>query len=460
MNQSSAKIDRNNLEFSYAYDLIQKTRESVFLTGKAGTGKSTFLKLISQETDKNHVILAPTGIAAINVKGETLHSFFQLPLGPVLPDDKRLNNPKFRKDKLKLIKKLDLIIIDEISMVRADIIDAIDKVLRVVTKQKNRPFGGKQLLFVGDLFQLEPVVTEDTWEILEQFYKTPFFFGARVFQAINLVNIELQKVYRQSDQAFIDLLNNLRNGEAKNKDLALLNERVDPWFEHAPESFYITLTTTRKIADNINKQNLTKLPGETSVFEGEITDNFPTKNLPTDQYLKLKEGAQVMFIRNDQEILDEGESKARRWVNGTIGKVEHFDEDGIEVRLANDEVHKVKTAVWESIKYEFNDEKNQVEEKVQGTFRQYPLKLAWAVTIHKSQGLTFDQCIVDLGRGAFAAGQLYVALSRCRRLEGLILRSEVEDRDVIVRQAVLDFYQTMNDENLIQKLLQAGGKGD
>lgn len=444
-------LDRQNLEFSYAYDLVQKTRESVFLTGKAGTGKSTFLKVISEETDKKHVILAPTGIAAINVRGETIHSFFQIPIGPILPGDARLDNPKFRKEKIKLIKELDLIIIDEISMVRVDVIDAIDKVLRQITKQKNRPFGGKQLLFVGDLFQLEPVVTGDTWQILDQFYNTPYFFGAKIFQAINLVNIELQKVYRQSDQQFISLLNSLRNGEIGRTELSLLNQRVDPWFEHSPEAFYITLTTTRKIADQINKKNLEKLNGYTQIFEGEIQDNFPTKHLPTDQDLKLKIGSQVMFIRNDHEGGEE--NGERRWVNGTIGKVEDFEEDGIVVRLQDDQVHKVKMAVWESIKYEYDDEKNQVEERVEGTFRQYPLKLAWAVTIHKSQGLTFDQCIIDLGRGAFAAGQLYVALSRCRSLEGLILKSEVERKDAIVRREVLDFYQTMNDENLIKQLL-------
>ncbi len=454
MDDLQTNLDRQNLEFSYAYDLIQKTRESVFLTGKAGTGKSTFLKVISRETDKRHVILAPTGIAAINVRGETIHSFFQLPLGPLLPDDSRLDNPKFRKEKVKLIKELDLIIIDEISMVRVDVIDAIDKVLRRVTKQKNRPFGGKQLLFVGDLFQLEPVVTGDTWQILEQFYRTPYFFGAKVFQAINLVNIELQKVYRQSDQQFISLLNSLRSGEASDKALNLLNQRVDPWFEYSPESFYITLTTTRKIADQINKRNLEKLNGRPQIFEGEIQDNFPTRNLPTDHHLKLKVGSQVMFIRNDHEGGEE--SGERRWVNGTIGKIEDFEEDGILVRLQDEEVHKVKIAVWESIKYEYDDEKNQVEERVEGTFRQFPLKLAWAVTIHKSQGLTFDQCMIDLGRGAFAAGQLYVALSRCRSLEGLILKSEVELRDAIVRKEVLDFYRTMNDENLINQLL--GGK--
>ncbi len=454
MDNLPQNLDRQNLEFSYAYDLIQKTRESLFLTGKAGTGKSTFLKLISHETPKNHVILAPTGIAAINVKGETIHSFFQLPLGPILPDDNRLEHSKFRKAKIKLIKKLDLIIIDEISMVRADIIDAIDKVLRRITKQKNRPFGGKQLLFVGDLFQLEPVVTGETWEILDQFYDTPYFFGARVFKALNLVNIELQKVYRQTDEKFIHLLNGLRNGAVEGKYLKMLNQRVDPWFDPDPESFYITLTTTRNIADQINKKNLHKLNGEAKTFTGEILDNFPTKNLPTDYNLHLKKGAQVMFIRNDQEGSGENEENSdRRWVNGTIGKVEDFQEEGIMVKLPDDTVHCVKKTEWESIKYEFDEEKNQVVERVQGTFRQFPLKLAWAVTIHKSQGLTFDQCIIDLGRGAFAAGQLYVALSRCRTLKGLILRSEIAHKDAIVRKEVLDFYETMNDETLIKKLL-------
>ncbi len=448
-------LDRRNLEFSYAYDLIMQTRESAFLTGKAGTGKSTFLRVISQETEKNHVILAPTGIAAINAKGETIHGFFRLPLGPLLPNDKRLSDISLSHNKQKLINKLDLIIIDEISMVRADVIDALDTVLRRVTKQRNRPFGGKQLLFVGDLYQLEPVTTGDDWEILEDFYDTPYFFGARVFSDLNLVNIELQKMYRQTDQTFVSLLNSIREGSITAQQLETLNKQVTTQDPGYPDDFSITLTTTHQIANQINSRNLSKLPGKAFVLEGSIEGDFPEKNLPTAYQLSLKPGAQVIFIRNDYEgELDAQNGMARRWVNGTIGKVEELNDQGLWIRLQDDRVEEVKQETWERIQYQYDDRKQEVVEQVKGSFNQYPLKLAWAVTIHKSQGLTFDNCYVDLGRGAFAGGQLYVALSRCRSLDGLGLRTKVRYQDVIVRDEVKAFYQTMNDEQLIQNLLK------
>lgn len=455
MKHSQKGMDINNLEFQYAHDILQYTNESVFLTGKAGTGKSTFLKLISNNTNKKHIVLAPTGIAAINVKGETLHSFFQLPFGPLLPNDERLNNPRFSKQKVKLVKELDLLIIDEISMVRADIIDAIDKVLRKITKRKNQPFGGKQLLFVGDLFQLEPVVKNEEWPILENFYDTPYFFGARVFRELNLVNIELEKVYRQKDQAFIEVLNKVRNGISEPQLLNQLNKKADPTFRQKDQDFYITLTATRSVADKTNQKHLKALNGELKTYEGFIEGEFPSKNLPTDYYLKLKEGAQVMFVKNDYEGTDsEGETVARRWVNGTIGIVDSFEEGGINVKLENGEVYKVKQEKWESITYQYDESANKVIEEVKGSFWQYPLKLAWAVTIHKSQGMTFDQVIIDLGRGAFAAGQLYVALSRCTNLDGIVLKSEITPRDLIVRKEVIDFYKKMNDQQQIQELLR------
>jgi hypothetical protein len=454
-NDLPENLDRQNLEFSYAYDLIMQTRESVFLTGKAGTGKSTFLRVISQETDKNHVILAPTGIAAINAKGETIHGFFRLPLGPLLPNDKRLSDISLSRNKQKLINKLDLIIIDEISMVRADIIDALDSVLRRVTKQRNRPFGGKQLLFVGDLYQLEPVTTGEDWEILEDFYDTPYFFGARVFSALNLVNIELQKIYRQTDQTFVSLLNSIREGSITDQQLETLNEQVTTQDSGYADDFSITLTTTHQIANQINSRNLSKLPGDPFVLQGIIDGDFPEKNLPTAYELSLKPGAQVIFIRNDYEgQLDAQNGMARRWVNGTIGKVEEFNDQGLWIRLQDDSIEEVKQETWERIQYQYDDQKQEVVEQVKGSFIQYPLKLAWAVTIHKSQGLTFDNCYIDLGRGAFAGGQLYVALSRCRSLDGLGLRTKVRYRDVIVREEVKAFYQTMNDEQLIQNLLK------
>jgi len=460
MTQNIAQLDFNNLEFKYAYDLIMNTRESVFLTGKAGTGKSTFLRVISQELEKPHVVLAPTGIAAINVKGETIHSFFQLPIGPMLPGDKRLQDLKMRKNKINLIKKLKLIIIDEASMLRSDIMDAIDRILRQVTGYNNSPFGGKQLLLVGDLFQLEPVVRGEEKEILSQFYNTSYFFGAQVFKELNLVNIELQKVYRQADQQFIDLLNNIRNGEPSRENHLALNEQVNPYFKPPEDDLFITLTTTRKIADSTNRHRLESLAGEEQAFEGTIEGDFPVKTLPTDQNLRLKEGAQVMFIKNDsggnEDQADE-EATGRRWVNGTLATVKEMGDNMIKVELRDGQEHTIERAIWENIKYEYDPEENRIQENVLGSFTQYPLKLAWAVTIHKSQGLTFDKVFIDLGHGAFAAGQLYVALSRCTSMEGIILRYSIKNRDLILRPEVLRFYETMNDRQWIERLLKDAG---
>lgn len=431
----------------YARKLLDHTRHSVFLTGKAGTGKSTFLRDYAESTDKNFIILAPTGIAAINARGTTIHSFFQIPLGPIQPMDGRLNISRIKPYKKNIMKKLDLMIVDEVSMVRADLLDAMDHILRKV-RRNPQPFGGVQLLLVGDLLQLEPVVKNDEWELLQNWYSGPFFFHALVFRELELINIELEKVYRQVDKGFVDLLNRFRSGYADYHDIKSINSRYAEGAKLNKSKYEVTLTTTRARADQTNDAELRKLKGEKETFEGSLEDDFPLHALPTDQFLQLKEGAQVMFVKNDMR------EQNRRWVNGTIGIVDGFSEDKIIVKLEDDSLLDVGRETWEHIIYKFNRGKNRIEEEVVGSYNQYPLKLAWAVTIHKSQGLTFDKLVIDLDRGAFAAGQLYVALSRCRSLEGISLTRPVRSSDIIVRDSVLEFYRKMNDMRQIMEALR------
>lgn len=447
-------LDTDNREFQDALQLITHTRQSVFLTGKAGTGKSTFLKYICQETKKKHVVLAPTGIAAINAGGMTLHSFFKLPFRPMLPDDPDLSLKsgrifdffKYPKEKRKILAEVELIIIDEISMVRADIIDTVDRILRVYSGNMRLPFGGKQLLFVGDVFQLEPVVPSDQKDILNRFYPNPFFFSARVFQEIHLVPIELQKVYRQKDEKYIDILDKIRNNSAKSEDLALLNARCFPSFEPQNEEMYITLATRRDQVDSINEKKLTSLEGEEFVSVGSIEGDFPESSLPTQLKLSIKEQAQVIFIENDRE---------RRWVNGTIGIVSGIDSEGhVFVLLENGKEHLVEPSVWHNYKYKYNEEKKRIEEEIIGTFRQLPLRLAWAITVHKSQGLTFARVVVDLTGGVFAGGQTYVALSRCTSLDGLVLKSRISTSDIFLRREIVAFSRQFNDQRLIEQTLR------
>ena len=441
-------LDHENESFYYAQQLVEHTSHSVFLTGKAGTGKSTFLREITRSTQKKHVVVAPTGIAAINVRGVTIHSFFQLPIGPIQAEDARINTFRFNANKVKLIKELELVIIDEVSMVRADIMDAIDYVLRRIRKN-NTSFGGVQLLLVGDMFQLEPVVPRQEEHFLSERYETPFFFSARAFSSLqsDLVNIELTKVYRQSDEVFIDLLNKIRTNDAHRAEMELLNERneISPPFDDS--SFYITLASRKHIVDKTNKHKLARLEGAEHKYTGKLEGTFPLSGLPTDLELTLKVGAQVIFVRNDS-----AENK-RRWVNGTIGKIVSLEDDKIEVELENGYRYDVEKVVWENIKYEYDAGKKTIDETVIGTFKQFPIKLAWAITIHKSQGLTFDNVVVDLGRGAFAAGQLYVALSRCTSMHGLYLSSRVSPGDVIVREEVVHFYERNNDLRIIKQAL-------
>ena len=448
------QLDTNNKEFQDALQLITHTRQSVFLTGKAGTGKSTFLKYICNHTKKKYVVLAPTGIAAINAGGVTLHSFFKLPFRPMLPDDPDLSLShgrifeffKYPKEKRKIIAEVDLIIIDEISMVRADIIDCVDRILRVYSGNMRLPFGGKQLLFVGDVFQLEPVVPSDQKEILSLFYASPFFFSARVFKDINLVPIELQKVYRQTDSVFINILDRIRNNAARKQELDTLNGRYFPSFEPQNEDMYITLATRRDQVDFINEKKLAELPGEEYVSVGKIEGDFPESSLPTQLNLSIKEQAQVIFIDNDYE---------RRWVNGTIGMVSGIDENGIVYVLLESGVeHLVEPTSWRNYKYKYNEKEKRIEEEIVGTFEQLPIRLAWAITVHKSQGLTFSRVVVDLTGGVFAGGQTYVALSRCTSLEGLVLKSKISSRDIFIRKEIVEFSQIFNNQALIEKSIK------
>ena len=448
------QLDTNNKEFQDALQLITHTRQSVFLTGKAGTGKSTFLKYICNHTKKKYVVLAPTGIAAINAGGVTLHSFFKLPFRPMLPDDPDLSLShgrifeffKYPKEKRKIIAEVDLIIIDEISMVRADIIDCVDRILRVYSGNMRLPFGGKQLLFEGDVFQLEPVVPSDQKEILSLFYASPFFFSARVFKDINLVPIELQKVYRQTDSVFINILDRIRNNAARKQELDTLNGRYFPSFEPQNEDMYITLATRRDQVDFINEKKLAELPGEEYVSVGKIEGDFPESSLPTQLNLSIKEQAQVIFIDNDYE---------RRWVNGTIGMVSGIDENGnVYVLLESGVEHLVEPTSWRNYKYKYNEKEKRIEEEIVGTFEQLPIRLAWAITVHKSQGLTFSRVVVDLTGGVFAGGQTYVALSRCTSLEGLVLKSNISSRDIFIRKEIVEFSQIFNNQALIEKSIK------
>ncbi len=436
------------------FELAEYTNRSLFLTGKAGTGKTTFLNELVKKTRKKHIVVAPTGIAAINASGVTIHSMFGLPLRPFLPTIERIdghlgNNVsdllqhfKYRKEKLKLLRELELLIIDEVSMLRADVLDMMDYSLRFV-RRSTLPFGGVQMLFIGDLYQLPPVVREQ--EALGRYYPTPFFFSAKALESLPLITVELTKVYRQTDQEFIELLNAIRDADIDSIDFEKLNERYKPEFEPTDKS-YVYLTSHNRMAELINRKKLDELPGNSSFYPASIVGDFKENQYPCETNLELKVGSQVMFIRNDA-------SAEKRYFNGKLALVTGVSEDEIKVQIeGSDSTYTLKKEVWEQKSYSLDQNKN-IQEDVLGSFQQYPIRLAWAVTIHKSQGLTFENVIIDAGK-SFVSGQVYVALSRCRTLEGIVLKSKITPEVIFSDRRIASFQDSTHANDRIEEILE------
>lgn len=452
-----AKIEKSEI-FNLAYKFITETNKNVFLTGKAGTGKTTFLKYLIETSTKNIVVAAPTGVAAINAGGVTLHSLFQLPFSPFIPSDNPhlntlnkhplLSQIKLNSIKRKVLSNLDLLVIDEVSMVAANTLDAIDIILKSVRKQYDLPFGGAQVLFIGDLRQLPPVVKNDIAHIYKSIYKSPFFFDSHILTEFPPVMVELNKIYRQKEHKFIDVLNAVRENRLTNELVDVLNERLNPDFNPLKEDGYITLTTHNNQADSINSKQLSALEGKAYNFAATIKGDFPESMYPADFELQLKKGAQVMFIKND------GEEK--RYFNGKIGIIAEINKNEIFVQCEGDAgLISVQKDIWKNVQYNVNASTREVEEEELGTFVQYPLRLAWAITIHKSQGLTFDKLVVDAEK-AFANGQVYVALSRCRSLKGLVLTSPISQRFLGASSSLKSWEANHHKPNLLPELLEQG----
>jgi len=459
------ELEETSMAAEIAAKFVNYTSKHVFLTGKAGTGKTTFLRKLIQLTHKKAMICAPTGIAAINASGVTIHSLFQLPFGAFFPDAAaniinqnitfNFNTPRtivkhlnMQGNKRRMIQELELLVIDEVSMLRADMLDAIDFSLRYIRRNRNVPFGGVQMLFIGDLHQLPPVVKNDEWRVMAGFYKSIYFFDALALQNNPPIYIELDKIYRQDDSVFIDLLNNLRNNQITADDTTLLRQHFKQDFKPAADENYITLTTHNNKADTINRERLTQLKTKSYFFDAKVTGEFSEHSFPNDKSLELKVGAQIMFIKNDM-------TAEKRYYNGKIGVVHHIEKDIVEIELPDDKmVIQISPYTWENVKYKLNEATNEISENVAGSFVQYPIKLAWAITVHKSQGLTFDKAIIDIG-DAFAPGQAYVALSRLRSLKGLVLTSHLRETGLQQDPNIHYFSSTKQPSDVLNQQISA-----